>query len=150
VFVAMLHDETMGEVSVDGDRPKIRYALTDGDARALHAGMKGVAQLLFAAGAKQVLVPFARPLALDRPDQIDQILAHRYRPLDPLLAAVHPMGTLPLGQVVDERGAWRGVDHLWVADGSLFPTSIGGPPQLTIYAAAHKVAGHLIDKLGHA
>jgi choline dehydrogenase-like flavoprotein len=26
------------------------------------------------------------------------------------------------------------VKNLFVADGSLFPTSIGGPPQLSIYA----------------
>ena len=55
------------------------------------------------------------------------------------------MGTLALGRVVDERGRWRGVDGLWVADGSLFPTSLGGPPQLSIYAAGHKVAGHLVE-----
>ena len=76
------------------------------------------------------------------------IAARGYRPLDPVLTAVHPMGTLALGRVVDERGAWRGLERLWVADGSLFPTSLGGPPQLSIYAAGHKVAGHVVEELG--
>jgi choline dehydrogenase-like flavoprotein len=148
VLVAMLHDESTGEVGVAGERPRIDYRLDASDARALLHGMRGCAELLFAAGAERVLVPFARPIELRAPTELDRITAHRYRPLDPLLAAVHPMGTLPLGPVVDERGAYRGLDGLWVADGSLFQTSIGGPPQLTIYAAAHKVAGHLVRALG--
>jgi choline dehydrogenase-like flavoprotein len=149
VICAMLHDESAGEVAVAGDRPKIHYRLNDRDAAALLFGMRGAAQLLFAAGARRVIVPFARPLELDSPAQLDRITAHRYRALDPLLAAAHPMGTLPLGAVTDEHGRYRGLDALWVADGSLFPTSIGGPPQLTIYAAARKVAGHIIEALGH-
>jgi choline dehydrogenase-like flavoprotein len=147
VLAAMLHDRSQGSVGVHGGRPVIRYALDGGDQRALLAGMAACAEILFAAGARQVIVPFAEPLALDAPSEIAHIVARGYRPLDPLLTAVHPMGTLALGRVVDERGRWRGVDGVWVADGSLFPTSLGGPPQLTIYAAGHKVAGHVIEAL---
>jgi choline dehydrogenase-like flavoprotein len=146
VFAAMLHDQSTGTVTWKG-RPVIRYALDEGDQRALLHGMEACAQLLFAAGARAVYVPFAEAMELKSPSEIGRISAHGYRPLDPLLTAVHPMGTLPLGQVVDERGRWRGVERLWVADGSLFPTSLGGPPQLTIYAAAHKIAGHVIEEL---
>ena len=32
------------------------------------------------------------------------------------------------------------VKNLFVCDGSLFPTSIGGPPQISIYALARRVA----------
>jgi choline dehydrogenase-like flavoprotein len=32
------------------------------------------------------------------------------------------------------------MDHVWVTDGSLFPTSIGTPPQLSIYTFALRVA----------
>jgi choline dehydrogenase-like flavoprotein len=148
IFVAMLHDETAGTVSVKKDRLKIDYALTPRDQRALLRGMRACAELMLAAGAKTVAVPFSSPLELTSTRGLDAITAHGYRPLDPLLTAVHPMGTLPLGRVTDERGRWKGVQNLWVADGSLFATSIGGPPQMTIYAAAHKVAGHLVEELG--
>jgi choline dehydrogenase-like flavoprotein len=147
VFAAMLHDQTAGTVTLKNGRPQIRYELTESDQRALLHGMESCAQLLFAAGARAVYVPFAETMELRSPSEISRISGHGYRPLDPLLTAVHPMGTLPLGQVVDEKGRWRGVEKLWVADGSLFPTSLGGPPQLTIYAAAHKVAGHLVEEL---
>lgn len=149
VISAMLHDRTAGTVDVDGERLKIKYALEPGDQRALLKGMRACAELLLAAGAKTVLVPFVRPLDLTRPSELDAIVAHGYRPLDPLLTAVHPMGTLPLGRVVDEEGRWRGLERLWVADGSLFPTSLGGPPQLTIYAAGHKIGGHVVAELKH-
>jgi choline dehydrogenase-like flavoprotein len=147
VLAAMLHDRSEGSVAVRGGRPVVKYALDGSDQRALLAGMSACAEILFAAGARQVIVPFAEPLLLDAPSQLQRIAARGYRPLDPLLTAVHPMGTLALGRVVDERGRWRGVDGVWVADGSLFPTSLGGPPQLTIYAAGHKIAGHLIEAL---
>ncbi len=147
LFVAMLHDRTEGSVTLDGTRLKIRYTLTAGDQRALLKGMRACAELMLAAGARTVVVPFAKPIELTDASQLDQIVRHGYRPLDPLLTAVHPMGTLPIGRVVDERGRWLDLAGLWVADGSLFPTSLGGPPQLTIYAAAHKVAGHVIEEL---
>jgi choline dehydrogenase-like flavoprotein len=152
VFVAMVHDRSRGTIASDGGRVRVRYALDDADRRALVNGLRACAELLFAAGARSVVVPYAVPLELtDRSTaQLDRIRARGYRPLDPILTAVHPMGTLPLGSVVDEHGRWRGLDKLWVADGSLFPTSLGGPPQLTIYAAAHKIAGHLIDDLRRA
>jgi choline dehydrogenase-like flavoprotein len=147
VFVAMLHDRSAGTIAADGGRTRIRYALDRADQRALSNGLRACAELLLAAGARTVVVPFASPLELGDRSQLSAITERGYRPLDPLLTAVHPMGSLPLGVVTDERGAWRGLERLWVADGSLFPTSLGGPPQLTIYAAAHKIAGHLIEAL---
>jgi choline dehydrogenase-like flavoprotein len=147
VLAAMLHDRSEGRVSVSRGRPVVDYALTAADARALGRGLAACAEILLAAGAKQVMVPFAEPLVISRVDELPQILARGYRPLDPLLTAVHPMGTLALGRVVDVEGRYHGVERLWVADGSLFPTSLGGPPQLTIYAAGHKISGHLVADL---
>jgi choline dehydrogenase-like flavoprotein len=33
-----------------------------------------------------------------------------------------------------------------VADGSLFPTSLGGPPQISIYAFALHLAPHVVAR----
>jgi choline dehydrogenase-like flavoprotein len=150
VLAAMVHDRTRGRIQVSGERIKIRYQLEPADQRALLEGLRGAAELLLAAGAQKVVVPFVSPVTLSRPAELDAIVKRGYRPLDPLLTAVHPMGSLPLGQVVDETGAWRGLEGLWVGDGSLFPTSLGVPPQISVYAAGHKVAGHLAERLGRA
>ena len=46
----------------------------------------------------------------------------------------------PRRGVTDEDGRWHGVAGLYVADGSLFPTSIGVPPQISIYTAGRRAA----------
>ncbi len=55
------------------------------------------------------------------------------------VVAVHPMSSVPMGDdpvraAVGSDGKHHHLENLWVADGSLFPTSIGVPPQLSIYA----------------
>ena len=146
VVAAMLHDETRGEVRADGSgRPRVRYAITEPDFRALLRGVHAAAEILLAAGARQVLVPLGEPLVARTASELAPLRTHRYRPLDPILTSVHPMGTLPLGDdprraVVRPDGSHHQLAGLYVADGSLFPTSIGGPPQITIYAAGRKVA----------
>jgi choline dehydrogenase-like flavoprotein len=40
------------------------------------------------------------------------------------------------------------VGNLYAADGSLFPTSIGANPQLSIYAIAAKLADGLAASMG--
>jgi len=152
-LAAMLHDETRGEVTSDRHgRASIRYPLSADDAAALLRGMQAAGEVLFAAGAKEVLVPLATPLVARTAQDLARLPQHRYRPLDPLLTSVHPMGSLPLGadprrSVVDPQGRHHQVAGLYIADGSLFPTSIGGPPQLTIYAAGRKIARHVVADL---
>ena len=149
ILAALLHDRSSGSVSLESDgRARIRYQLDADDQRTLLSGARACAEILLAAGAKRVLVPFADPLEISNRSELDAIVQRGYRPLDPVLTSTHPMGTLPLGKVVDEQGRFHTVSHLWVTDGSVFPSSLGGPPQLTIYAAAHKIAHHLIAELG--
>jgi choline dehydrogenase-like flavoprotein len=38
------------------------------------------------------------------------------------------------------------VRGLYVADGSLFPTSLGGPPQIAIYGFALHLSRHMIER----
>ncbi len=155
VVAAMLHDESRGIVSVDGNGlPKVHYELTAADAKSLLRGIKACAEILLAAGAEQVMVPLARPFTAKSTSELLPLLSHRYRPLDPLLTSVHPMGSLPMGRdprraVVDEHGRHHQLGGLSVADGSLFPTSIGGPPQLTIYATGRRVAHAAAHDLRH-
>jgi len=50
------------------------------------------------------------------------------------------MGDHRKTSVVNPQGMHHHMKNLWVADGSLFPTSIGGPPQIPIYTFARRVA----------
>ena len=158
ILVAMLHDESSGRIDVaSSGRPKIRYALDDGDTRALRRGIVACAQLLRAAGAREILAPFADPIVLrDDEDTFRRdVMARPIRPLDPQLTAVHPMSSLPMARdpargVTDGDGRFHTVPGLYVADGSLFPTSIGGPPQISIYTAGRRVARTVLADLGRS
>lgn len=65
-----------------------------------------------------------------------------------LTAGQHQAGTCRMGDdpatsVVDPTGRVHGHDNLWVADASVHVTNGGFNPVLTIYALAHRTAGHV-------
>jgi choline dehydrogenase-like flavoprotein len=152
VLTAMVHDETSGEVDVDGDgRPVLRYAMTERDRAQLAKGLVACARLLLAAGALEVTIPAIPPLRVTNASQLDGLDTANLRPHSVPLTAVHPMGTLRMGEdpktsVVRSTGEHHQMKGLFVADGSLFPTSIGGPPQISIYAFALHLAPHMIER----
>ena len=156
VLVAMLHDQSAGRVTVTRKgSPQIDYTLLESDRRALVAGVVACARLLLAAGATEVIVPATRPYIVRSERDLAAVSAHNVRIADPPLTAAHPMGTLPMAAdpargVTDARGAFHGTRGLYVCDGSLFPTSLGGPPQISIYTAGRRVARAIIEDLRRA
>jgi choline dehydrogenase-like flavoprotein len=143
-----------GRVRLRGDgSAELDYPLTpfvmDGARRALRA----MAELQFAAGADTVhtgheLAPPLRSWAEAR-QVIDAL------PMEPLwtkFVSAHVMGGCGLAAdaergVVRPDGVHWHVDNLSVHDGSLFPTSIGANPQLSIYGLASLLAARLAQRL---
>ena len=153
VLTAMLHDETSGAVSPGsgGAKPTIRYKMLESDRAALARGLIGAARILFAAGAREVSIPAIPPVIVRSARALDALDTGFIRPHGVPLTAVHPMGTLRMGRdprvsAVDAHGEFHGVPGLFVGDGSLFPTSIGGPPQIPIYAMALHISPHVIAR----
>ncbi len=56
-----------------------------------------------------------------------------------------PMGDDPKNSVNDCNGKFHHLDNLYVMDGSLFPTSIGANPQLSIYGLVSKLSSNLAE-----
>jgi choline dehydrogenase-like flavoprotein len=139
VLTAMIHDRTRGRVRPDGDRGLSIDYWPDADDRCeLMHGLRACVQLLFAAGARRVVVPSHPARIFERGASLSELDTMELAPGSMDLTAVHPMASVPMGDdataAVDSEGRHHHLRGLWVADGSLFPSSIGVPPQLSIYA----------------
>ena len=149
------HDDAPGgsvSLAADGS-PVLDYPLTqfiwDGVRRA-HLSM---AEIQFAAGAKTVqpvhehAERYTSWAAAKKGIAALQYKAHVTR-----VVSAHVMGGCALSNddkhgVVDANGRYHGVANLSVHDGSLFPTSIGANPQLSIYGVTARLASALAREL---
>ena len=128
-----------------------RYRLTDDDAQRIAFGIARAAEVHFAAGATEVYPNISRVGAL-RFDQLADFEATAIKATELRLEAFHPMGSArmtadPATGVCSTDGSVNGVDDLYVADGSLFPTSVGVNPMMTIIAFSKRVAAGLAERL---
>jgi len=149
------HDQSRGgkvKLRADGsavlDYPLTDYVM-DGARRALLSMM----EIQFAAGARQVLPlhEMAQPYT-SWGEARDAVNALPMKPLLTKVVSAHVMGGCGLGGE-EKRGVTRpdGVhwqlDNLSVHDGSIFPTSIGANPQLSIYGSVNRLAQGLVKRL---
>ena len=146
----LCEDTTTGHVRTIGGRPQAFYQLAERDAANMQRGLVLLAELLFAAGAKRVLLPFHSARELHGADEARRMLADPIRSQDWEVVTVHMMGTARMGtdraaSVTDGFGFVHDVDRLLVADASLFPGPIRVNPMETIMALATRAAGHVID-----
>jgi choline dehydrogenase-like flavoprotein len=153
-LLVLLHDRSEGRVRPGGSlsRPKIDYHLDDDDAGQLAQGLVHSTHVLFAGGARRVVIPFApEPLVLERGDDPREILRRGVRQGFIPMASTHPQSTCRMAAnasdgVVNEWGEVFGSAGLFVADMSVFPTSLGAPPQITTAALADRTANHIVSR----
>ena len=140
LFGLMVSDSSRGSVRALAGRPLIRYDLVRDDLMRFRRGLALVRELFDAAGAREVHLPLPRGV---RP-------AHA-RLRDLKLMAFHPLGTARADArathgVIDGDLAVHGVEGVYVADGSVAPSSLGVNPQLTIMALATRLAFGLLGR----
>ena len=140
-----LSDHSSGRVGL-GSRGSLRasYALSREDAGRLAFGIARAAEIHFAAGATEVYPNIPRVGVL-KPGDLAEFEATTFKPSELRLEAFHPMGTAriaadPRQGVCAPDGSVHGTDGLYVADASLFPTSVGVNPMMTVIAFAKHVA----------
>ena len=147
-------DSIGGNVELRGDNtPVLDYKVSpyawDGVRRALH----NMAEIQFAGGAKAVM-PLHQDADYVKTAQqarslIDSLSLEIFRTR---LGSAHVMGGCGMGEdsaqsVVDSQGRHHQLENLSVHDGSLFPTSIGANPQLSVYGLTAKLATALAHRL---
>lgn len=146
-FGLMLRETSRGRVATSalarrGGRPLVRYDVNAADAQTVKRGVERLAELLFAAGARRVILPTANVPEL-RDGDLTPLRDATIRASDLKLMAFHPLGTAQMGRVTDAHGALDGVRGLHLADGSVVPGPLGVNPQMTIFALATRLADHL-------
>ena len=147
-----LSDRSAGRVGLSRDGSlRITYRLTDDDAARLTFGIARATELFYAAGAREVYPQIAGIPTIPK-DRIADLETSPPAVGALRLEAFHPMGTArmdadPGAGVVATDGALHGAEALYVADGSLLPSSIGVNPMMTIIAMASRVARQLADRL---
>jgi choline dehydrogenase-like flavoprotein len=146
VFGGMIHDHGGGRVRRWlGREPLVTYRMAPDDGARLLRAVAIVARMGFAAGAREIAMPIFGMNTLKSERELADFVAHPpgMRRLE--CTAYHPLGTAkmsadPRAGVVKETGEVWQVDNLFVADGSVLPTSIGVNSQLAIMGVAHKIA----------
>lgn len=109
------------------------------------------AEISFAAGAHTVATThpqtrFARSL-----DELRNLEDAPYGALEHAIFTAHQMGGCPFGadpktSVVDMEHRVRGMDNLFVVDGSVLPTGLGVNPSLTLYGLAHRAVDFVAQR----
>jgi len=135
---AMIADAPSGRV-FGARAPLVSYRLAGEDERRLATAVGAMARVMLAAGAKEVELGGGTPAVRSAEEidgAVDRLDVRRLR-----LAAFHPSGTAAAGSdpgrhPVDPEGRLRGVEGVWVADGSILPSCPGVNPQISIMALA--------------
>lgn len=149
-FGAMVSDRSRGSVRERAGRVELRYELIPHDVAAFKLALERLGELYAAAGAHTVMYPVhgLDPLPAGELEPLRR-RELRARELTPM--AFHPLGTAradanPARGVVDADLGVHGVAGLYVADGSVVPSSLGVNPQITIMALATRLAYHLLGR----
>ena len=146
-FGVMVSDTARGTVRNVAGRMVVRYDLHRDDAERFRRGFELLARIFFTAGAREVIVPIDGLPTL-RDGDLEPLTRARVRPRQISAMAFHPLGTAragvdPAASVVDEHLQLRGSPGVYVADGSVVPSSLGVNPQITIMALAARLARRL-------
>ncbi|KAK3385471.1 hypothetical protein B0H63DRAFT_433208 [Podospora didyma] len=176
VYIAICRDRDTGRIYRDPDSgvPRIDYCPSDFDRAHNFVGIVSLAKILFAQGAKEIhpclpgLVPFVRGAIADATagtkaaeeaeesrrfeTWLHQLEGHGNKPPAVPFATAHQMGTCRMSAkerdgVVDPRGRVWGIEGLYVADASVFPSASGVNPMVTIMAIADHIAQGVIEDL---
>lgn len=148
------HDgEEGGRVRVlPSGRPQLDYVVSPRIWRAFREAQKVLARIQLASGAERVLTFHTDPVEIRAEKDLAKIDAAADGPNRVGVFSAHQMGGCSMSE--DPRlGVVRASDlrhhalkNLHVIDGSVFPTSCGVNPQLSIYGLAHLMGSRLAER----
>lgn len=144
------YEEELGTIGVNADgSPKVDYPYGPVTTAMLRDSLKKQVQILFATGARKVLLGSGRRVMLDSAKDLSAIDQLAITGGGLFMAAPHPFGGCRMGS--DPKTSVVGMDHrvhgfqnLFVTDPSVFPTGPSVDPSFTIMAFSTIAARHML------
>jgi choline dehydrogenase-like flavoprotein len=139
----LLEEEEGATISLRNDgRIRVDYAWGDAHSEAFREAARSIALLSLAAGATEVQSGHIEPVVVRSESDLPLLEAAAWGPHHHGIFTAHQMGGCPMGEdpatsVVDPSLRHHEVRNLFVIDGSVFPTSLGVNPSLSVYGIAH-------------
>ena len=155
VMGGLIHDEGGGRVRAGpGREPLLTYEMAPRDLARVRRSMTILSELSFAAGAREVYAPVFGAAPIRSMDDARKLEAMRLDARRIECLAFHPLGSARVANdarrgVVDQRGECFALPGLFVADGSVLPTSIGVNSQVAIMAMATRIAWGIRERFGN-
>ncbi len=152
--IALVHDDSSGRVTLSGNgNPVIDYRLSDKDKKLVVEGIKKTAEIFLKAGARYIFTSHVEPTIIESPNDIKVIDERGMDPGEIVIFSAHPQGSCRMGgdpsaSVVNSNCQSHEVKNLFVCDASVFPTSVGVNPQITVMAVATHAAAHIKRNAG--
>ena len=141
--------EDGGTVSLRPDGgPKLDYPFTGRMYECFREGMKAIARIHLANGAREVVSFHATPVHLTSEKDLALLDSAPLAPNRFAVFTAHQMGGCRMGadparSVVDPQLRHHAIENLFVVDGSVFPTSLGVNPMESIYGVASWASEHV-------
>jgi choline dehydrogenase-like flavoprotein len=147
----VVRDDNIGRVTLTSTgRASITYEPGEKELKILAKGVEVMGKMWFALGARKIIISHRGLSSIDHEEDISKLVDEILNdPKNLLLGSAHPqsgnkIGTSEADSVVDSDCKVHGFKNLFVCDASVFPTSVGVNPQITVMTVASIVASRII------
>ena len=145
------HEQSQGgtvEIN-DKGQPALDYPINEYLLEGVRRAWSVMLEMQFATGARSARPAHKQARHYRSWNEAKAALAElQVAPHKATIGSAHVMGGCPMGDdpersVADTNGKVHQLENLYIMDGSLFPTSIGANPQLSIYGLVYKLSSNL-------
>ncbi len=151
---------TTGRIEWSWGKRKVYYELSPTDGKHMLLGLKSLAEVQTAAGARELIFPFQDmqdEFATKPGTNFDWILQKSFDPGKISVGSAHPHGSIqassdPKTGAIDPNFELYGHKNIFVMDASWIPTGLSVNPQITTMSsslrASRRLAGQKADRVG--